>query len=66
MTCGGVGILDCRFSIHSASLRTSFILRWNRGAGGLSYVFWCGLFGKGLADGGAGGIINTITGVGSG
>ncbi len=29
-------------------------------------IFWCGLFGKGVADGVTGGIINPTTGVGSG
>ena len=32
----------------------------------LSYVFWCGLFGKVVADGATGGILNRTVGVGSG
>ena len=35
-------------------------------AGVLSYVFWCGFFGKVLADGATGGILNRTAGVGSG
>ncbi len=38
-----------------------------RAAGGvLSYVFWCGFFGKVLADGATGGILNRTAEVGSG
>ena len=37
-----------------------------QGGGGFILIFWCGFFGKGLADGAAGGIINPTTWVGSG
>ncbi len=34
--------------------------------GGVILIFWCGLFGKVVADGATGGILNRTAGVGSG